>query len=69
MITADHGCDPGYTATTDHTREYTPFLIYGDKIVPENLGTGETFADIGATVLQYFNIVPEFAGKDVLEEK
>ncbi len=69
MITADHGCDPGYTATTDHTREYTPFLIYGDKIMPGNLGTGETFADIGATVLQYFNIVPEFAGKDVLEEK
>ena len=30
MITADHGCDPAYTATTDHTREYTPFLMYGD---------------------------------------
>ena len=69
MITADHGCDPGYIATTDHTREYTPFFIYGKNIEPENLGTGETFADIGATVLQYFNIVPAFAGKDVLEEK
>lgn len=69
MITADHGCDPGYKETTDHTREYTPFLIYGKNIEPKNYGTRETFADIGATVLQYFNIVPEFAGKDVLEEK
>ena len=29
MVTADHGCDPSYTKTTDHTREYVPFLIYG----------------------------------------
>ena len=29
MITADHGCDPGYLKTTDHTREYTPFVMYG----------------------------------------
>lgn len=69
MITADHGCDPGYMQTTDHTREYTPFLIYGEKILPKDYGTRETFADIGATVLQYFGIVPAFAGKDVLEEK
>lgn len=69
MITADHGCDPGYQATTDHTREYTPFIIYGKNVKPVNYGTRETFADIGATVLQYFNIVPAFAGKDVLEEK
>ena len=69
MITADHGCDPGYMQTTDHTREYTPFLIYGKKIAPKDYGTRETFADIGATVLQYFGIVPAFAGKDVLEEK
>lgn len=65
MITADHGCDPGYTATTDHTREYTPWLIYGDKIVPENLGTRKTFADIGATVLQYFDVEPEFEGQSL----
>ena len=69
MITADHGCDPGYEATTDHTREYIPLLIYGKHIKPKNYGTRETFADIGATVLQYFNIVPAFAGKDILEEK
>ncbi len=68
MITADHGCDPGYKQTTDHTREYVPLMIYGERIRPVNYGTRETFADIGATVLQYFNIVPEFAGKDILEE-
>ena len=32
MITADHGCDPGYDKTTDHTREYVPFLMYGKNI-------------------------------------
>ena len=66
MMTADHGCDPAYTATTDHTREYTPFLMYGQQIAPENLGTRKTFADIGATVLQYFGIVPEFEGESML---
>ena len=69
MITADHGCDPGYTATTDHTREYVPLLIYGEKIKPINYGTRETFADIGATVLKYFGITPAFKGKDILEEE
>lgn len=56
MITADHGCDPAYTATTDHTREYVPFLMYSPStahFVPENLGTLDTFARIGETVLQY----------------
>lgn len=66
MITADHGCDPAYRATTDHTREYTPFLMYGAGVTPGNLGTRKTFADIGATVLQYFGIAPEFAGESML---
>ena len=66
MLTADHGCDPAYKATTDHTREYTPFLMYGANVVPRNLGTRKTFADIGATVLQYFGIAPEFDGESML---
>ena len=66
MLTADHGCDPAYTATTDHTREYTPFIMYGPGIVPRNLGTRKPFADIGATVLQYFDITPAFAGESML---
>lgn len=67
MITADHGCDPGYKATTDHTREYTPFLMYGRTVTPGNLGTRKTFADIGATVLQYFGIKPAFAAEGMLK--
>lgn len=69
MITADHGCDPGYTVSTDHSREYVPFLMYGAGITPKNLGTRETFADIGATVLQYFGICPKddtFFGRGML---
>ena len=67
MISADHGCDPGYLATTDHTREYTPFLMYGPQIAPANLGTRKTFADIGATVLDYFGITPAFEGESMLQ--
>ncbi|MBR1855142.1 MAG: phosphopentomutase [Lachnospiraceae bacterium] len=66
MLTADHGCDPAYQRTTDHTREHTPFVMYGAQIAPKNLGTRKTFADIGATVLQYFGIAPEFAGDSML---
>lgn len=68
MITADHGCDPGYAISTDHSREYVPFIMTGEKIVPKNLGTRKTFADIGATVLQYFVIAPQFAGEGMLSE-
>ena len=66
MITADHGCDPGYTVSTDHSREYTPLLVYGKGIEPGNLGTRETFADIGATVLKVLGISGNIAGESVL---
>ena len=66
MITADHGCDPGFTKTTDHTREYIPFLMTGSGIEPKNLSTRDTFSDIGATVLDIFGIKPEFAGTSML---
>lgn len=68
MITADHGCDPG-DKSTDHTREYTPWLIYGKNVKDSNnLGTRNTFADIGATILDYFNLKGEIKGKSVLKE-
>lgn len=66
MITADHGCDPGYLLSTDHSREYTPFLMYGRPVTPGNLGTRDTFADIAATVLDYFGIRPEVHGTSML---
>lgn len=49
IITADHGCDPG-DQSTDHTREYTPLIIYGDKIKGANLGTFDSFCTIANTV-------------------
>lgn len=66
MITADHGCDPGYTKTTDHTREYIPFVIYGKNIEPCNMGTRETFADIGATVLKLLNVEGKLDGTSMV---
>lgn len=66
MITADHGCDPGYTVSTDHSREYTPFLMYGKKMKAQNLGTRDTFADIAATVLDYFDLEKTFDGTSML---
>ena len=56
MITADHGCDPGYTRTTDHTREYTPLIVYGKDVAPGNAGTRPTFADIAATAAKYLRV-------------
>lgn len=66
MITADHGCDPG-TASTDHSREYVPMMIYGSNIKANySLGTRKTFADMGATVLDIFGIENEVDGKSFL---
>lgn len=56
MITADHGCDPGYMATTDHTREYVPLLILGKNVKPVNLGTRNSFADIAATIAALLDV-------------
>ena len=66
MITADHGCDPGYTKTTVHTREYIPLLMYGKNVKPGDYGTRDSFTDIAATVLDYFGIKPKFPGKSLL---
>lgn len=56
MITADHGCDPAYTATTDHTREFVPLLVLGKQVKPVNLGTRASFADIAATVTELLGV-------------
>ena len=56
FITADHGCDPGYAATTDHTREYVPLLVLGKQVRPVNLGTRATFADLAATVADLLHV-------------
>lgn len=60
VITSDHGCDPGFTKTTDHTREYTPMISYVKGREALNYGTRETFADIGATVAKWLSV--DFSG-------
>lgn len=63
MITADHGCDPAYLATTDHTREYIPLIVLGKNIKPGNLGTRSTFSDIAATVADMLGVELETPGE------
>ena len=68
MITADHGCDPAYTATTDHTREYVPLLVLGQKVKPVNMGTRKSFADIAATVAELLNVELDTPGESFASE-
>ena len=68
MITADHGCDPSYTATTDHTREYVPLLVLGKNVKPVNLGTRTSFADIAATVTELLGVDYDTEGKSFAKE-
>mgnify|MGYP004539421665 FL=1 len=68
MVTADHGCDPSYTKTTDHTREYVPLLIAGKKVKPVNLGTRTSFADIAATVTELLGVKFSTPGKSFAGE-
>ena len=67
MITADHGCDPAYLATTDHSREYVPLLIYGNKINPKNLGTREGFCNIADIVCEYLLEEPKSILTEILK--
>ena len=68
MITADHGCDP-ITPSTDHSREYTPLVMYGKNIkAGVNLGTRNTFADIATTILDYFGLKDDIKGTSMLND-
>ena len=67
MISADHGCDP-VTPSTDHSREYVPWLIAGPHVRQgTDLGTLPTFADLSATVLDYLGASPLEVGTSRLE--
>ncbi len=65
ILTADHGCDPLHTGT-DHTREYVPLLAFSPNLPPKNLGTRDSFADIGITVLEIFGVDHDFKGKSIV---
>lgn len=68
IITADHGCDPS-TESTDHSREYVPMIIFGDKIkAGVDLKTRKTFADIGKTIADIFEIDSPIPGTSFYKE-
>ena len=66
IITADHGCDPKFSGT-DHTREYIPLIVYGKKVKAVNLGSRESFSDIGATIADVFDLSHNLSGESFKE--
>ena len=66
IMTADHGNDPT-TPSTDHSREAVPVLVLGPRVRTVALGERATFADLGATVAEYFGVAPLAAGRSFLE--
>lgn len=68
MITADHGNDPTYKGT-DHTRENVPLVIYSKSLKqPKHLGLLESYAVIGATIADNFEVNNPGIGDSLLEE-
>jgi len=66
FITADHGCDPT-DVSTDHTREYVPFIVTGPGAAAGSLGTRETFADLGVTICEHLGVpINGFPGRSAL---
>ncbi len=55
VITADHGCDPTWQGT-DHTREHIPVIAYGSGLEAGPIGKRKSFADIGQTIADYFDL-------------
>jgi phosphopentomutase len=69
LLTADHGNDPTFKQTTDHTREYVPVLAEGRGVRPgTQLGTRASFADIGATIEESFGLKPSGPGRSFWRE-
>jgi len=65
IITADHGCDPTYKGT-DHTREFVPLLVYGKNVPADlELGCRDSFSDIAATIIDFFDLSAETAGLSI----
>ena len=67
MITADHGCDPS-TPSTDHSREYIPWVITGAKIAAKNLGTKDGFGYIGGTILDMLGLEVSIEGDSIYKQ-
>lgn len=68
IITADHGCDPAYTVSTDHSREHVPLIVYGKNVASVNMGTKSGFCNIGKTVCEYLGVSADIKGESMLSE-
>lgn len=68
IITADHGCDPAYTVSTDHSREHVPLIVYGKNVTPVNMGTKSGFCNIGKTACEYLGVSADIKGESMLSE-
>lgn len=55
LITADHGCDPTFPGS-DHTREHVPVVFFGKNVKAQNIGQRDSFADMGQSIAQFFEI-------------
>ena len=67
IITADHGCDPGFKGS-DHTREYVPLLVYSKKQAVTGLGVRGCFCDVAQSLASYFNVTPMKHGQSFFEK-
>jgi phosphopentomutase len=68
ILTADHGNDPVH-AGTDHTREYVPILLFSPSLTtPDSIGVRATFADLGATIADNFDVASNGNGVSFLEK-
>jgi len=65
ILTADHGNDPT-TASSDHSRENVPALVFGPRVAPAALGVRRSFADVGQTVAAWFGVPALTSGTSFL---
>jgi len=68
ILTADHGNDPTWRGT-DHTREQVPVLMTGGRLATGSYGRRETYADIGQTLAEHFDLAPMQYGRSMLKER
>jgi phosphopentomutase len=66
IVTADHGNDPGI-GSSQHTREFVPLLVFGERVGSGSLGTRQTLADVGATLCAWLGLDPPAHGTPMIE--
>ncbi len=67
LIMADHGNDPSI-GHSKHTRECVPILLYKENVYGKHIGTRSTLSDVGASVCEYFGVIPPQNGRSFLDD-